>query len=476
VLTRQQIQDVCERYSGRDWWVHPDIPQDRLDAARRTWRTPPDGEPIAFVDTTVFGSGKEGLAVLHDGIVWHSGSGSGTPTAYAWRELAAVPIRAVGYGLQIGEGVLGTAGMTMKREDLAACLRELQALALAAGAERPAAYLPEGRAFPAPGEPFAEEEELRALLEVGAGDWLFVAPNVPPRKEQNARETMRVPPGEAVLALMDNTTFGSAKDGMVVTTGGIRWRNGIIGNDEGHLTWNALARARVMKSGEMIVVGEEDWIRSYTARTEGLHRLILDLQWWSRARMEPDARRNSIHAAGEVEPAAAAPDPGTPRWHLAVQGQQFGPYSARTVAAMAAAGQVNADEAFAWAEGMAGWVPLREVPELAALLAPPPAAPPPVPAAAAAAPRPPRPAPPASAEAEEPIDINNASVEELLGLPGMTRAGAERVVQERGTRGGFSDVDQVGQLLRLKPHHVERMRRMVTFGRMATSRARVVDF
>jgi DNA uptake protein ComE-like DNA-binding protein len=73
------------------------------------------------------------------------------------------------------------------------------------------------------------------------------------------------------------------------------------------------------------------------------------------------------------------------------------------------------------------------------------------------------------------VDVNNAPLEDLLALPGMTRARAERVVQERGARGGFTDVDQLGQLLGLQPHQVQRLRPRVTFGRVAP-RARMVDF
>lgn len=151
------------------------------------------------------------------------------------------------------------------------------------------------------------------------------------------------------------------------------------------------------------------------------------------------------------------------RWFLALNGQQFGPYPRSMVGEMIAAGQVRPDACHAWAEGMPGWLPLTQVPELAPLAAPP---------ASTIAPPPPV-APPAE---QERVDVNTAEADDLLVLPGMTLALAARLVHERQVRGGFRDVEQVGQALRLQPHQVERIRDRVTFGRIAASSARVVDF
>ncbi|HEX6039894.1 MAG TPA: hypothetical protein VFZ20_17710, partial [Longimicrobium sp.] len=123
MLAREQVLDVCASYGGPDWWVHPAIPGDRLSNARATWRRPPEGDVIAFLDSTVFGSGKEGLAILPDGLTWHSGSASKERWEYTWRELAAVPIRMAGTLLQMGRGALNLAGVSMRREDLVGCLR-----------------------------------------------------------------------------------------------------------------------------------------------------------------------------------------------------------------------------------------------------------------------------------------------------------------------------------------------------------------
>lgn len=475
MLTRQQIQDVCAAVTSPGWWVGATIPPKRLANAREHWRQPPEADVIAFMDATLLGSGKEGLAVTVDGIVWESGSNSVPRCSYDWREFASVPIRQNGKYLQIGNGSLFTGASAMEAEYLERCLRQLQRVAVEAGAPRASAHVPEGHAFPAAGQSPAGAEELQSLLEEMEGDWLDVTPDIPARKERNARERMNIPADEAVLALSDTTVFRSGKEGVVVAARGIYWRNSAIdgGNENGRLTWEALARRRVALSAGRVILGERDWVKSDVGRAENTERLLLAVQWWARARMPYEQRQAALAAAGEQEPEFVfAPVSDEPRWHLAVDGQSFGPYDTPRIGLMAAAGQVNADTAYAWTEGMAAWTPLRQVPELAAVLpgASPSVAPPP-PAPAAPARKAARPA----VQAAEPIDVNNAPVEDLLALPGMTRARAELLVQERATRGGFRDADQIGQLLRLQPHQVARMRGLVTFGRVA-ARGRLVDF
>lgn len=476
MLARQQIQGVCAAYTSPGWWVGAAIPPKRLANAREHWRQPPEGDVIAFLDATLLGSGKEGLAVTEAGIVWEAGSDSVPRCSYDWREFASVPIRQNGKNLQIGNGSLFTGAMAMKAADLERCLRQLQRAALDAGAPRAPAHVPEGHVFPAAGQPPAGAEALQALLEELAGDWLHVTPDIPARKERNARERMSIPADEMVLALADATVFRSGKEGVVVAARGIYWRNSAIdgGNENGRLTWEALARARVALSDGRVILGEKDWVKPDVGQAQNTERLLLGVQWWARARMPHEQRQAVLAAAGEQEPEFVfAPVSDDPRWHLAVDGQSFGPYDTTRIGLMAAAGQVNADTAYAWTEGMAAWIPLRQVPELAAVLpgVSPPAAPPPPPAPVAPERKAARPV----VQAAEPIDVNNAPVEDLLALPGMTRAYAELLVQERATRGGFRDADQIGQLLRLQPHQVARMRGAVTFGRVA-ARGRLVDF
>jgi membrane protease subunit (stomatin/prohibitin family) len=81
--------------------------------------------------------------------------------------------------------------------------------------------------------------------------------------------------------------------------------------------------------------------------------------------------------ASPAPPTGPPPLPGadTPRWYLGVGGQQRGPYDTGGLRGAAASGELT-PATLVWAQGLAGWTPAAEVPEVAAVLA---AAPPPLP-------------------------------------------------------------------------------------------------
>lgn len=92
----------------------------------------------------------------------------------------------------------------------------------------------------------------------------------------------------------------------------------------------------------------------------------------------------------------------------------------------------------------------------AGLVAPRPPAPSPTPIAPPATP------PRATPTAPSPLNLNGATEGELASLPGVGAVLAKRAVTERSQRGGFASVDELGHILELKPHVVERLRPLVT--------------
>jgi membrane protease subunit (stomatin/prohibitin family) len=82
---------------------------------------------------------------------------------------------------------------------------------------------------------------------------------------------------------------------------------------------------------------------------------------------------------GAVAPAGAAPPPvpGAASWHVAINGQQQGPFNAQQVADGVAKGSITR-ETLVWSAGMADWAPAGQVAQLAGSFTPPPV-PPPVP-------------------------------------------------------------------------------------------------
>lgn len=74
--------------------------------------------------------------------------------------------------------------------------------------------------------------------------------------------------------------------------------------------------------------------------------------------------------AGGQQP-APPPLPASPSFYVALGGQQHGPYSPQQVAQAMAQGQIDA-QTLVWSQGMSGWAPAGQVPQIAGAQGPPP--------------------------------------------------------------------------------------------------------
>lgn len=75
------------------------------------------------------------------------------------------------------------------------------------------------------------------------------------------------------------------------------------------------------------------------------------------------------------------------------------------------------------------------------------------------------------------IDVNIASQEELLEHLGLGIEPTKQIVQHRETVGGFKMIEEVGQLLALKPHQIEQLRGKTTFSPILSKvKTRIIDY
>lgn len=75
------------------------------------------------------------------------------------------------------------------------------------------------------------------------------------------------------------------------------------------------------------------------------------------------------------------------------------------------------------------------------------------------------------------IDVNIASQEELLEYLGLGIELTKHIVQHRETVGGFKMIEEVGQLLALKPHQIEQLRGKTTFSPILSKvKTRIIDY
>ncbi|MEZ4411043.1 MAG: hypothetical protein R3A52_31870 [Polyangiales bacterium] len=141
------------------------------------------------------------------------------------------------------------------------CGRSVSGLAMRAPAPLPPAAPPAAPPQAAPvARPAAafdwSEDSVLALAKrhLGVGDSRYFSPHIPASKEKNAREMHKasLPEGERVLVLFDDTVFGAADDGFVLTTRRVCWHN--ILEDPYAVAWADLDPEDVRLDDDEVVV------------------------------------------------------------------------------------------------------------------------------------------------------------------------------------------------------------------------------
>lgn len=69
------------------------------------------------------------------------------------------------------------------------------------------------------------EKQVLGVLQNFHSEGLFVSPNIPRKKAENAYASYGMPASVKVFAIVDSTVFGSAKNGLAFTSEGLFWKN-----------------------------------------------------------------------------------------------------------------------------------------------------------------------------------------------------------------------------------------------------------
>jgi len=186
----------------------------------------PPEEPIAVLhDSTLFGSGEDGFVLTARRFCWKNSFFN--PQSIPWRSLDLQTLRREKTDVM----VLGSP-VNCLNDDLSLALMSLLG-ELAGEAQR--------RMPPVVSASASHAEGMIELIRrhLGVHDDLFVAPTIPEKKERNVRKIYKIGEDERVVALYDNTVFGSAEEGFVVTDRRFCWNESF--EDPHSVPWDQLS-------------------------------------------------------------------------------------------------------------------------------------------------------------------------------------------------------------------------------------------
>lgn len=323
-----------------------------------------------------------------------------------------------------------------------------------------------------------EEYVLNTFHEIATpSDRRFIFPEIQPSINEGAKSTyLKIKPDEVLIAIFDETVFArNAKDGFAFTTKRIYWRN--FGEQPKDIEYKNIAEG-VMFS------------RSNKSNLELGGGLTISIRF----SIDDNAKDTLINFLKAVQTSyktgvfKKVPTANASPWHIAVAGKEYGPYNINEIEGLLLAEELNLSESLVWCEGMANWTPFMKVQEMAELMksAKKVSLPPPPPTSVKMPP--PLTTAPSldniektTIEDKSPVDLNNASMDDLLVLPGITIVKAKKIIDERNKRGGFKTIEDVGHFLDFQPHQVERLKEKAVLNSyqlkdVTSVKGRVVDF
>ena len=254
---RHDIVALARRHIGMGGRVFyaPSIPRDKEASARFAHDLHlPDEEAILVLhDGTVFGSAEEGFLVTSQRLCWKN------PWEHAkqiaWRALDPSTIKR-----DVGKVLLEGGDIALSGELVLGVSRFLLAMT---GVMRGGELGPYRGALPHAISPEAVTlpgERIVALARSLVGDVLdvFYAPDIPRAKLQRARRAhaAHLSREEPVAVLYDDTLFGSAEEGFLLTSKRLCWK--LLAEPATELPWGMIDSETISGSGSYVeVMGAE---------------------------------------------------------------------------------------------------------------------------------------------------------------------------------------------------------------------------
>ena len=219
------IEETVKACGEDAFYTSATAPEKKLANARSAFPIPPDEYILALTDTTLFGSGKTGLAITKRGLRWaNSGSTKTNIRMLAWEEVANLPAPPDSddddFTLAPG-GVYHNGGSNVDESKMKEVLAEIY------GYCRTATFLVSKSAEELAAEetslPFEKRIE-RILMSITDSGFLY-GERLAEKKKAKAAKSCMVDGSDEILAVIDSSLLGTAATAMAITTAGVYWHN-----------------------------------------------------------------------------------------------------------------------------------------------------------------------------------------------------------------------------------------------------------
>lgn len=120
-------------------------------------------------------------------------------------------------------------------------------------------------------------ESIKEICKRHEYDDLYFYENIPPKKLRNAIGSFKIPKTSAIIALYDNTVFGSCKNGLAICSDGLYWKDDSIGQNS--ILWDDIDSINFSLKDYYLIINNFYNLYIYgDGRSKQLAEFLLDIK------------------------------------------------------------------------------------------------------------------------------------------------------------------------------------------------------
>ncbi|PJI07516.1 MULTISPECIES: DUF4339 domain-containing protein [Clostridium] len=431
------IYELCGKTSMKRYYYKDSIPEKKIINAKKAYPLPDSEKIIALCDSTISGNGKNGLVICESGVFLKNMTQK--VRHVTWDDFITRTIAIQNSAICVGEFRFFV--NNGPKDQICDFLQDIQKVLIEENKNKVITN--------------EKIKQLCKLCEKVSMKYYCSSIKISSEKITNVRKNYCIPDSEKIIALFDE---GKSEEkvgcGIAICQGGLYIKNTLL--RAVHISWENFIRNKLEIKGTALIIGGFNFISTIVVRSElpqfmqKIQNLLLE--------DEDSTEKNTNASTSEDNITTNKINDIEPKWKIAINGKQCGTFDKKTLKCKINSGELKIQDCYAWKFGMSDWIPLLQIQELKDLIDESFFNVPPLPNEINNMNY-------KSEVEDEKIDINNCSLDDLLNLDCMNLKNSKLILDKR--KGGmvFNSVEDVEQLLQLKPHQVEEIREKLSFNK-----------